>query len=171
MTQPHSEFNPDRVPLAYHITFRAYGTWLHGDSRGSVDRYHNRYGDPLIPPNPAWRRYNEQRLKRPPVALTKKRRAAIESAIRETCKIRKWQLWATNIRTNYVHSVVTADCDPEIVLNALKANATRKMREAGCWRSGKTPWVRKGSKKRLWTERALMAVIDYVLYDQGLPLP
>jgi hypothetical protein len=51
MTHPHREFNADRVPLAYLITFRAYGTWLHGDSRGSVDRFHNRYGVPLIPAN------------------------------------------------------------------------------------------------------------------------
>jgi hypothetical protein len=51
MTHPHREFNPDRVPLAYLITFRAYGTWLHGDSRGSVDRFHNRYGAPLIRAN------------------------------------------------------------------------------------------------------------------------
>jgi hypothetical protein len=34
MTHPHREFNPDPVPLGYLITFRAYGTWLHGDSRG-----------------------------------------------------------------------------------------------------------------------------------------
>jgi len=49
MTHPHREFNTDRISLGYLITFRAYGTWLHGDSRGSVDRFHNRYGSPLIP--------------------------------------------------------------------------------------------------------------------------
>jgi hypothetical protein len=42
MTHPHREFNDDHIPLAYLITFRCYGTWLHGDSRGSVDRFHNR---------------------------------------------------------------------------------------------------------------------------------
>src|SRR4029077_14507206 len=41
----------DNIPLAYLITFRAHGTWLHGDRRGSVDRFHNRYGTPRIPPN------------------------------------------------------------------------------------------------------------------------
>ena len=34
------------VPLAYLITFRTYGTWLHGDARGSVDREHNVFGTP-----------------------------------------------------------------------------------------------------------------------------
>jgi len=52
MAHPHREFTESRIPLAYLITFRAYGTWLHGDSRGSVDRFHNRYGAPLIAPNP-----------------------------------------------------------------------------------------------------------------------
>ncbi len=100
MTQPHREFNNDRIPLGYLITFRAFGTWLHGDSRGSVDRFHNRYGSPPISPNRRWRQYNEHALKRPPVKLTAKRRAAIEAAIRETCKIRQWKLWAMNVRPN-----------------------------------------------------------------------
>jgi hypothetical protein len=37
------------IPLAYFFTFRAYGTWLHGDERGSVDRFHNQYGTPFRP--------------------------------------------------------------------------------------------------------------------------
>ncbi len=171
MTHPHREFNPDPVPLGYLVTFRAFGTWLHGDSRCSVDRIHNRYGAPLIPPNRRWRQYNQQALERPPVKLTTRRRAAIEAAIRETCKIRKWRLWTINVRTNHVHSVVTANCDPEIVLNAFKANATRNMRESGCWPSVKTPWVKKGSKRCLWNERDLLEAIVYVEYEQGVPLP
>ena len=67
--------------------------------------------------------------------------------------------------------MVSALCDPELVLNALKANATRKMREAGCWQSGKTPWVLRGSKRYLWTEKDIYEAIDYVLYGQGEPLP
>ena len=171
MAHPHREFTESRIPLAYLITFRAYGTWLHGDSRGSVDRFHNKYGTPLIVPNRRWVQYNERALKRPPCKLTARRRGAIDAAIRETCKIRKWNLWTVSTRTNHVHTVVSANCDPEIVLNAFKANATRKMREAGCWQSGKTPWVRKGSKRWLWTHEALIAAIVYVEYEQGGPLP
>ena len=92
-------------------------------------------------------------------------------AIKETCRIRKWELWESNIRTNHVHSVVTARCKAKLVLNALKVNATRKMREAGCWRSDLSPWVRRGSKRYLWTEKDLDAAIAYVKYDQGEPLP
>ena len=52
-----------------------------------------------------------------------------------------------------------------------KACATRKMRQAGCWEDSGTPWVEGGSKRRLWTEQDLMDAIDYVLHEQGEPLP
>ena len=120
MTHPHREFNTIAFRSVTLITFRAFGTWLHGDLRGSVDRFHNRYGSPLIPPNQRWRHYNERALKRPPVKSTARRPAAIETAIRETCKTRKWRLWAINARTNHVHSVVTANRNADIVLNAFK---------------------------------------------------
>jgi hypothetical protein len=56
-------------PLAYLITFRCYGTWLHGDDRGSVDREHNVPLTPLIEPNAARRRSAMARLKSEPVGL------------------------------------------------------------------------------------------------------
>src|SRR5688572_30293307 len=46
-----SDYFDEGIPFGYHITFRAYGTWLHGDSRGSVDRFHNRFGTPRLPRN------------------------------------------------------------------------------------------------------------------------
>ncbi len=68
-------------------------------------------------------------------------------------------------------SVVSANCKPEPILSALKANATRSMREAGCWPNERSPWVYRGSKRYLWTEKQLFDAIAYVLYDQGEPLP
>jgi REP element-mobilizing transposase RayT len=164
------EFSSERIPLGYLITFRSYGTWLHGKS-GSVDRFHNRYGTPRLPANRKRHQYNERLLKRPPVKLSASRRSVVLSAIKETCEFRKWDLWACNVRSNHVHSVISANCKPKPILTALKANATRKMKEAGCWKGERTPWVRKGSKRHLWTEDDLRNAIGYVLYDQGEPLP
>ena len=45
MNEPHTEFSDDHTPTAYLITFRSYGTWPHGDNRGSVDRFHKGYGN------------------------------------------------------------------------------------------------------------------------------
>lgn len=160
----------NNIPLAYLITFRAYGTWLHGDRRGSVDRFHNRYGTPRIPPNKHWRKYNQSTLTNAPVKLKHRQMLLIEEAIRETCKIRNWGLWTTNVRSNHVHSVVSAPCKPEPVLSTLKANATRKLREGGCWRSSKSPWADRGSREYLWTESDVINAVVYVEYDQGEPL-
>jgi hypothetical protein len=96
MTNPHEEFSDDHTPKAFLITFRSYGTWLHGDRRGSVDRFHNTYGTPRLPRNLQRERYERSLMAGPPVRLNAKQRAAIERGIRETCKIRKWALWAFN---------------------------------------------------------------------------
>jgi REP element-mobilizing transposase RayT len=167
---PDTEYSDDRIPVGYLITFRSYGTWLHGRD-GSVDRFHNVYGNPKLPADEKRKQANRLLLKQPPVKLTAARRAAILAAVKETCEIRKWDLWASNIRSNHVHTVVSANCKPEPILNALKANATRKMREAGCWSSERSPWVYRGSKRYLWREKDLDNAIAYVLYEQGDPLP
>ena len=169
MAYPHRECIAE-PPLAYLITFRGYGTWLHGDGRGSVDRFHNIYGTPRIPRNRSWHQYNRTLLKRPPTKLSRAQRAAVKEAVKETCTVRKWRLCAFNVRTNHVHSVVTAPCSADLVMNAFKANATRKMKETGCWPYQGTPWAKRGSRRKLWTYKQLEDAIVYVEHGQGPPL-
>jgi len=165
-------WNETDTPLAYFISFRTYGSWLHGDTRGSIDRFQNKYRSPYISPNVKWNDQNMRRLKAPPVSLGAKQRTAIKAAIRETCEIRKWSLEAINVRTNHVHTVVSASKKkPEIVLNAFKANATRRLREDRLWTHSFSPWADRGSKRRLWNEQSVQRAIDYVLYGQGEDLP
>jgi REP element-mobilizing transposase RayT len=162
---------PD-IPLAYLITFRCYGTWLHGDEGGSIDRRHNLYGAPYIVPNPNWHTYNLRRLQHPPVTLTDPQRQSVENAVRESCKIRNWELKAINVRTNHVHTLVsTGSLKPERVLNALKANATRQLRQDGHWRHSHTPWADGGSRRYVWTELGVERAIDYVVKGQGGRIP
>jgi len=164
-------WNDTETPLAYFISFRAYGTWLHGDRRGAIDRYHNKYRTSYLPPDPKWKLENKQRLKTKPFRMDAAHRKAVDAAIQETCKIRKWDLLAINVRTNHAHTVVTANRKPSLVLNAFKANATRQLRKEGLWRHPFSPWADKGSKRRLWNERSVVRAIDYVLFGQGDDLP
>ena len=164
-------WNDTDTPLAYFISFRTYGAWLHGDTRGSIDRFYNQFGDPYLPPNEPWQRHNRKLLKKAPLILGAKARGSVEKAIRETCIIRKWYLRVFNVRTNHVHVVVTADRKPELVLNAFKANATRQLTEDQLWPHQFSPWAHKGSKRRLWTELSVANAIDYVLNSQGDDLP
>ena len=80
-------------------------------------------------------------------------------------------LHACNVRTNHVHAVVTANRRADLVLNALKANATRELRQDRLWLRPFSPWAHKGSKILLWTERSVANAIDYVLNCQGQDLP
>ena len=165
-------WNGTDTPLAYLITFRSYGTWLHGDSRGSVNRFRNHYKSARLPPEEKWLKINTQRLKSDPVILDAAQRKCVDEATRETCVIRGWHLYAINVRTNHAHVVASiGEKKPELALNALKANATRKMREKGCWKSARSPWSDKGSNRYLWNERSLERAIDYVVNGQGDDLP
>ncbi len=55
-------WNDTDIPLAYLITFRSYGSWLHGDERGLIDRFHNRYESPYIEPNQRCYHHNRRAL-------------------------------------------------------------------------------------------------------------
>jgi|SRR5438876_1809280 len=162
-----SQLDTNVFPLAYLITLRTYGTWLHGDERGSIDRKHNIYGTPRLAPNLYRKQVEARQLRHPPIVLNAAQRGVVEEAVREVCRSRRYVLLAVNVRTNHVHSVIAAACKPEPILNALKAYATRKLRRAGLITVKTKLWVRKGSRRYLWKERDVDRAIAYVLYNQG----
>ena len=165
-------WNDTDLPLGYLITFRCYGTWLHGDERGATDRFHNTYKSPHLPQSDRRRAVAERQLKSQPVILDASQRETVDAAIREVCDYRKWLLHALSVRTNHVHTVVsTGKTKPERALNAFKSYTTRRMREAGCWKEAHSPWADRGSKRHLWNERSMALAIDYVINGQGGPLP
>jgi len=164
-------WNDTDTPLAYLITIRTYGTWLHGDERGSVDRFMNEYGTPRIPQRDHRHAYNQSILKGEPVILNANQRKAVTYAVKEVCMHRLWTLLALNVRTNHFHNVViTPGLKPFRALNAFKAYSTRKMRERGLWPSERSPWVDKGSERWLWTEDSVFRASDYVINGQGCDL-
>ena len=81
MKRDYIEFQDRSVAIAYLITFRCYGTWLHGDERGSVDRKHfNRYGAKRIQPNPEMCSKKARMLKSAIFQLGSAERAVVEKA-------------------------------------------------------------------------------------------
>jgi REP element-mobilizing transposase RayT len=161
-------WNDRELPLAYFITFRTYGTWLHGDPRGSTSRHRNRYKSTHLPDTPEWIATNMDRMKRDALTLCKAQRDCVEAAVKDTCTKRGWDLYVINARTNHVHSVANIGMvKSSLALNAFKANATRSLREAGLYTSEETPWADKGSQRWLWTGAEVNRAVDYVLYSQG----
>src|SRR5258708_38386433 len=100
-------WNDTDFPLGYLITFRCYGTWLHGDERGSIDRFHRRYKAPYLPRSDRRVDLSLRKLKSQPSALDSRQRRIVDNAIRGVCKYREWLLHAINVRTNHVHTVVS----------------------------------------------------------------
>jgi REP element-mobilizing transposase RayT len=159
-----------QTPLAYFLTFTCYGTWLHGDERGSVDRNHNVPGSFFLAPDGERRTLEKNRLVEPPYLLDAPRREVTLRAICEIAGRKQWALHAVHVRSNHVHVVLTADGVPERVLNDLKTAASRRLNAAYPTEHGRTRWTRHGSTRYLWTEEAVAQKIRYVLDEQGEPM-
>jgi REP element-mobilizing transposase RayT len=166
------DFDDNEFPLAYLITFRCYGTWLHGDERGSYRRSHGVIsGVSRIPARPGLKRAESTQLKHMPVTLNQMQRVVVENAVREACLHRKYRLLAINVRTNHVHTIVSARQKPEPILDTFKSYSTRALRRTGLLNVEVKPWARHGSTVYLWKEREVEKAAEYVLLGQDGELP
>ena len=166
------EWDDNEFLLAHFITFRTYGTWQHGDERGSIDRYHNKFRGPRVPTNPVLKKQQDKKLKSEPVFLDGSQRKAVDTAIRQVCSYRGWKLFAINIRTNHVHLVVwLGDARAEWSVGGFKGWGIEALRLDGLWAFSHSPWVDGGSKRYLWKETSVSAACDYVINGQGDDLP
>jgi REP element-mobilizing transposase RayT len=172
MKRDYIEFQDRSEPLAFFLSFRGYGTWLHGDERFSMDRKQfNTYGGDKMPSNIELQKKEYSNLKNEPFLFDGNRRMVIEKAIREVCKFRGYQLIALNIRTNHVHCVVKGAVAPELILNSFKSYATRHLRNELEISKEIRVWSRHGSTRYLWTDEQIEFAVDYVINGQGDELP
>ena len=153
-------------PSAYLLTFRTYGTWLHGDARGSQHHRETAYGTPLLAPSDRWQAAERSLMRQPPVLLDRAARDVVERVASEVCAHRGWMLQAANARTNHVHAVVSAPRDPDDILSTIKAWATRRLVEAGLFERGTHVWSRHGSTVYLWSQESLERALWYVEHAQ-----
>ena len=147
-------------PLAYHITFTTYGTWLHGDKRGSVDKRHNRYCSAFVSPNAELHKKEQANLKNPSVILNKNVREVVLKAVLRVCDLRGWVPQAVHVRSNHIHIVVSGNAKPERMMRDFKAYATRTIKSSDDNRKFiRKYWSRHGSTKYLWTKENLASAI------------
>jgi len=172
MRRDYIEFQDRSVAVGHLITFRCYGTWLHGDERGSVDRrFYNRVGAPKIAADPEKVARKASQLKQELFLLGPRERHIVEKAVRRVCEVRGYFLVAINVRTNHVHVVVRGSGKPERLMDAFKAYATRALRAEGLISNEFRPWSRHGSTRYLWTDDHVAEAADYVINGQGDELP
>ena len=155
------DHNPYGIPLAYLITFTCYGTWLHGDDRGSVDHKHNQFGEAFLEKDTKREQYEFKRLKHLPVYLSQEMRDSVTESIVHVCESRGWKLWEVNVRTNHVHMVLSSMKFPKVIFRALKSRSTLDLKNRGLFVREKL-WTRGGSGRYLWNEGAVEAACRYV---------
>ncbi|MGC1273288.1 MAG: transposase [Planctomycetaceae bacterium] len=157
-------------PLAYFLSWHTYGTWLHGDERGSIDPRHNVYGEPFAAASDDRARSEHDRLKDPVVRLDAPDRIIVQRTLLEVAEHRGWRPLAMHVRTTHVHVVISAGAKIERVLNDFKSYATRRLREAGRFAADADVWSRHGSTRYLWNEAQVRSKVDYVVNAQGPPI-
>lgn len=163
-------------PLAFFLTWTTYGSWLPGDERGWVEKRGN-----FMAADPARELQAAERMHEPELPLDPEQRELVEKTVADHCRRRGWYLHAVNCRTQHVHVVVTApQGDPKVVLDQFKAWCTRRLKELATAnatadaqekeRPVRTKWwTEGGSKRRVYGEDSVAAVIRYVIEDQDRP--
>jgi REP element-mobilizing transposase RayT len=159
------------IDMDYFLTFRTYGTWLHGDERGSVDRRNNQFGEPLLPPAPDWQQSNIAQMKSAPCTFNQVQRRCVHETLCEVASFRNWYIHALSVQSNHVHIVVSVpeNVSAERAMNDFKAWATRRLRENNHIEAGRVVWERHGSTRHLRYAHEISAACDYVLNRQTKP--
>ena len=160
----------DGRPLAYLITWTCYGTWLHGEAKGSVDQRHNRFGEAYLPADPSRNTAERRSMDQPCYHLDEARRKIVLETIIDQACYRGWTLLAVHVRSTHVHVVLQAELPPERVMNILKSYASRASNQMGLDDSDRKRWTRHGSTRYLWRDDDVIHAIEYVVHQQGEPL-
>jgi REP element-mobilizing transposase RayT len=149
-------------PKAYLITFNTYGSWLHGDDRGSTQRrpVDGESGRHLK--STRLREYRRELMTQAPMVLTTEQQQVVSDAIIEECTFRNWDLLEHCIEDKHCHIAVSGQKEPEEMMRMFKATATRKLREQGMVDKDRKVWARHGSTRYLWTEVSVGEACKYV---------
>jgi REP element-mobilizing transposase RayT len=158
------------MPLAYFITFSTYGTWLHGDGRGSVDRNTTTPGEPLLPRDDELHRERRILMKQPAYRMGIEERTTVLVAVRQHAEFRSWKVLAAHVRSNHVHLVVVGDAKPERMMTEFKAYASRALNHLTPGDAKRIRWTRHGSTRWLDTEESVRRAIEYTVFEQGEPM-
>lgn len=172
---------------AWLLTNTTYGTWLPGDTRGSVTSVrdersydepitirfeHDLPGEPYEDDLPGLHHAAREVMKGPPIRLDVEKAELLLTQFHETAAYRHWTLCAVAIMFNHFHIVVVVPDDPapKKILTDFKAYGSRILNRHYGQPASETWWTTNGSKRKLANERALAAAINYVLYKQPHPL-
>lgn len=156
-------------PIAYHITWGTYGTRLHGDPRGTVDRDHNQFGEPIID-------YDQHRwalesfgMKFDPVRFDPEQMIAVEVIVPPVCERGGWILHACACGPDHVHVLLNANADPKDVRRMMKRWVGQELSKQFHRTPGASWWAECGSTKHVFDKDYFHAALDYVRRQRATP--
>jgi REP element-mobilizing transposase RayT len=155
-----------RYPHAFHITFGTYLSRPPGSPKPHVDRWHNRFGEPLAPTDPARERFARAAARSTPVWLSLDQRLVVDAGIRDVAQRYGWRIDALAANSDHVHAVVFAERQGDALRDAVKAAGSRALNKCfdKCdW------WAEGGSVKYLWDLAYYRNSVDYVARQNELP--
>lgn len=142
----------------YFLTCTTHGTWLHGDERGS----YNKFGE-FIPPDELLQQSMKDKLNAPPFYLSDSMREIVRAAFVEVAENKSWTIHRMAVQHNHFHIAISADTDdPRKVFNALKSKATMRLRKAKEITADFSPWTTKGNCQTITTNVQLTKVCHYI---------
>ena len=151
----------------YLLTFGTYGSRLHGDPRGAVDRNHNQVGEPFLRRDDFRHAFETRLMKSPKFEIQPEARRSLEFAFTEVASFREWTVLALNIRMTHIHAVIAGETSASAMIGALKAFGTRRLRAEGIVGRSARVWAAGGSGRLLRRERDVETAVDYVANRQG----
>jgi len=158
----------NKIPTAYayFITIATYGTWLHGDSRESIDLKHNQINKPRIKSNPKLQIEMEKNQKHLAYLMNEQDRIIVMNSIKDTCKYFNWRLYTVHVRTNHLHMLIRSEEQIETVMSKIKRYATRDLNKHSKQPQEKY-WARHASTRYVWDEAGHYFVMNYIIEQQG----
>ena len=157
--------------MGYHITFGTYGTRLHGDERGTVDRRRNRPGEPIVGRQEAWECLEANRLARPPIVLTAEQQEHAERTIPEICRRGGWAHRQSACGPDHVHVLLSAAADGRAIREWLKRWLGEAMSARWPLPQGQSWWAKSGSVKWVWDDAYLRRVAEYLRKQRATKPP
>jgi hypothetical protein len=159
--------------LAFHLTWGTYGTRLHGDSRKTVDRQHNEYGEPVLGFDDHRWELEKTLLKFPPVVFDQPKRVLVESLLPGICHRGGWEHVAGAAGPDHVHEILVSKNDPKTIRRILKRWLGQSMCEhLGDLQPGASWWAECGSIRWIFEEDGnyFKNAVDYVNRQRATPL-
>jgi REP element-mobilizing transposase RayT len=148
--------------LAHHITWGTYGTRLHGDSRGTVDRNDNQYQSPILGYDKLRWEKEKARLKFPPVIFSIQQRIRVESLVPAICKRGLWTYHACAAGPDHIHVVLSAIHPPQTIRRLMKRWLGEELSTTNPLPENATWWAECGSIRSLDSLRYFNSAMNYV---------